>query len=384
MRVAMLVDWFFPYAAGVANAIVDAAEVFVIARDHGAELGLADGVGTAMRSLLDERVDLAIIRGRQRNPFSAVDVALTAARLRRFKPDVLHVQNHADWPLFALQRMFPRTPTLVTMHDVVVHPENPQTQPETSRGAMQYWHRLRRNIYLSTLSEADGYVVHGECLSDLLVAKPWYRGAPVNVIPHGIFPYGIVNVPPPDTPTILFFGRLEYYKGLDILIEAAECASEAVPDLKVVIAGSGADALRCHSLVTKPGLFDWRERYTPYTDLMTLFTDASVVVLPYREASQSGVVPLAFQFGRPVIATDVGALSEAVDDGRDGIVVPEVSAQAVSCAIVRVFSDGGLRARLTAGAVNAVTTGKLRPGRIGALHLEACGRVALSPKGSRQ
>jgi alpha-maltose-1-phosphate synthase len=119
-----------------------------------------------------------------------------------------------------------------------------------------------------------------------------------------------------------------------------------------------------------PGaLFDWRTGFVPYEETASLFAEASVVVLPYRDASQSGVVPMAFANGRPVIVTDVGALTEVVRDGENGVVAAAVSPEAVAEAIVRAFSEPGLLARLAEGAVATITTGALSPPNIARLHL---------------
>src|SRR5512146_668340 len=76
-----------------------------------------------------------------------------------------------------------------------------------------------------------------------------------------------------------------------------------------------------------------------------LFRNASVVVLPYIEASQSGVVPLAYQYGKPVVATHVGGLPEAVENGRTGLVVPPRDERALASAILRLLGDAELRQR---------------------------------------
>ena len=73
----------------------------------------------------------------------------------------------------------------------------------------------------------------------------------------------------------------------------------------------------------------------------TLFQQASVVALPYIEASQSGVVPLAYMHMKPVVATTVGGLPEMVDDGRTGYLVPPRDEQALATAVVRLLRDAG-------------------------------------------
>src|SRR5690606_35012391 len=81
-----------------------------------------------------------------------------------------------------------------------------------------------------------------------------------------------------------------------------------------------------------------------------LFRRASVVVLPYTDATQSGVSAMAFACSRPVIATEVGDVPEVVIEGQTGLLVPPRDAQALADAMERLIVDRALRARLGTGA----------------------------------
>lgn len=363
----MLLDWFFPYAAGVANCMADEAQFVIVTRDHGHELGSDDDAVAAKRAVLDCRVRMLTISGRQRDLSALVDTRSALSALRDFRPDVLHVQDHVDWRLYLLQQIMHAVPTLLTIHDVIRHEgEAPRVDASLP---------LRRHIARAVRSHAEEYVVHGRSLAGLLESQDWYGGQAVNVIPHGRLPYLASSSPLPPNPTVLFFGRLESYKGLDILIEAAEIAADSIPGLKVIIAGRGPAADRCRALVTTPGLFDWRLGFVPNAETAALFAEASVVALPYRDASQSGVVPLAFVNGRPVIATNVGAISEAVRDGHNGILIHQVSPAAVAAGICRVFNEDRLLSRLADGALETVTSGAMSQQRVAELHMRAYSRL---------
>jgi glycosyltransferase involved in cell wall biosynthesis len=80
--------------------------------------------------------------------------------------------------------------------------------------------------------------------------------------------------------------------------------------------------------------------------LRRLFQEASIVVAPYVEASQSGVVQTAFSFRKPVIASAVGGIPEAVRDGVTGRLVPPGDVAALSDAVASVLLDRGLRTRM--------------------------------------
>jgi len=365
----MVLDWFFPYAAGVANALAEGwAQPAMVTRDRTYEMGGSDDQMSVMRAMLDPRIPLLTIGGRQRDPRSLRDILKVQRQVRQLSPDVLHVQDCEDWRLYVVQRLLPRVPIVMTIHDVVFH------EGEADRGGASF--PIRRYVRRSDRAYANAYIVHGRQLADTLAAQDWYRGQQINIIPHGRLPYAASQAPLPATPTILLFGRLEYYKGLDLLVEAAELAARRVDGLKVIVAGQGSDVRRCQALVKSHELFEWRLGFVPNEATAALFAESSVVVLPYRDASQSGVVPMAFANGRPVIATNVGALSEAVHDGEDGLLVGEASPKAIATAIVRMFTEPGLLHRLTAGAEATVSTGPLAPAHIAELHLQAYLRVA--------
>ena len=94
-----------------------------------------------------------------------------------------------------------------------------------------------------------------------------------------------------------------------------------------------------------PQFFEVRNRHIPDREAAQLFIDADIVVLPYVEASQSGVLAIANAFAKPVIVTDVGELGRAVEDGVSGLVVPPADERPLADAILKLATDGALRAR---------------------------------------
>ena len=82
-----------------------------------------------------------------------------------------------------------------------------------------------------------------------------------------------------------------------------------------------------------------REGYCPDAEVEKYFSSSDLVVLPYEEATQSGIAQIAFGFGRPVVATRVGGLPEVVTDGKTGYVVPPMDPVALSDAVIRFFEE---------------------------------------------
>ncbi len=140
---------------------------------------------------------------------------------------------------------------------------------------------------------------------------------------------------------ILFFGYIRKYKGLDLLLDAMPALIKLFPELKLIVAGefySDEQAYREKIKllgVEKHLLLE--TSYIPSEKVAQYFCAADCAVLPYRAATQSGVVPIAYHFELPVIVTNVGGLSEVVRDGKTGFVVTPNCADALVEAIKKFY-----------------------------------------------
>lgn len=130
---------------------------------------------------------------------------------------------------------------------------------------------------------------------------------------------------------VVFAGRVRAYKGLDLLMEA--WASHDFEGARLVIAGEGRLRHVGRATNVEATNVDVINRWLSDDELEQLIASATVVVLPYREASQSGIVPLARALGVPVVVTPVGGLPEQFLDGVEGIVTKDVSAESLAAAI---------------------------------------------------
>ncbi len=199
------------------------------------------------------------------------------------------------------------------------------------------------------LERNDAFVAMSEKVKgDLLSLRP---GANVILLPHPLYDHFGAALPmaearralgiAPDKKVSLFFGFIRDYKGLDLLIEAI---AKLPADHVLVIAGEPyGDMGKYHGMIQRLGLRDRivdHIRYIADGEVPTFFSAADVVILPYRNATQSGITAIAYHFGTPIIATDVGGLKESVEDGRTGIIVPEPEASAIADAIERFFKEG--------------------------------------------
>ena len=126
-----------------------------------------------------------------------------------------------------------------------------------------------------------------------------------------------------DKDFLLFFGRIDKYKGISTLIRAyREIADQARP---LVIAGNGPFSEEEQHLIHDCSNLVVIHRYIEDGEMKWLFQHMTAAVLPYIEATQSGIIPLAYLFGKPVIVSDVAGLTQFVIDGKTGIVCKNVN-----------------------------------------------------------
>lgn len=144
---------------------------------------------------------------------------------------------------------------------------------------------------------------------------------------------------------ILFYGRISPYKGIEYLLNAMEIVHEKIPDLNLTIAGGGKMYFDV-SKYDKLSYVNIQNNFISIEQLALLIEQASVVVCPYTDATQSGVVLTSFAMNKPVIATDVGALGEYIENGVTGLLVPPRDSIALADAIVDLFSDSELLSKM--------------------------------------
>ncbi len=204
---------------------------------------------------------------------------------------------------------------------------------------------------------ADQVIVHGQQLKQVVVDELRIPEPIVHVIPHlALGDQAAHSLVQEEEQLLLFFGRIWDYKGLRYLIQAEPLITASLPNVKIMIAGRGDDLEHYRKLMVHPEQFIIDNEYIPDDKVAALFRRASVVVLPYIEATQSGVIPLAYTFGKPVVATTVGSLPEMVDHGQTGLLVPPRDVPALASAIIRLLQDKPLRQQMGRNGKHKIET----------------------------
>jgi glycosyltransferase involved in cell wall biosynthesis len=275
-------------------------------------------------------------RSRARLVLKGLEYAPSAVRLvrrvRKLEPDVAHVQwlGIPRYDLHWLGRL--RPPLVLTAHDVL---------PRNERNA---------EAWQEALGLAARVIVQSERAIEQLAAAGVPREKLVR-IQHPVFESG-VEATPPSGRTILFFGLIRDYKGLDVLLRALA----DVPDARLVVAGDPLDPVEpLQRLAAGLGVADrveWRLGFLPDEAIAPLMAEATLVALPYRQIDSSGVLATALGHGRPAVVTDVGGLPDAIREHGAGSVVAAGDPQAFAAALRDLLEEDNL-AKAFAGAQEA-------------------------------
>ncbi|MGN0202030.1 MAG: glycosyltransferase [Candidatus Cryptobacteroides sp.] len=273
------------------------------------------------------------------NPFSYVK---TLKEIRRWKPDLVLMSYWMSWFApslgFIARRLRKECKVVSVLHNVIPHEPRFFDAPLT-----KYF-----------LSGCDGNVcLCDEVARDLRKLKP---GADSITLFHPIYGHFGDRIPKEEAcralgtdagrKTLLFFGLIREYKGLDILLRAF---SQLDDSYRLVIAGEPYGSFdKYQEIIDSSGCADRIHLFTHYikdSEVKTYFSAADLVVLPYRTATQSGINAIACHFGIPMVVTDTGGLKQTVGDTGIGLVAAKAEPDCIREEIVRYFGDGELRER---------------------------------------
>ncbi|MEO5564531.1 MAG: glycosyltransferase [Chitinophagaceae bacterium] len=263
------------------------------------------------------------------NPFNWIKVG---NRLRKEKPDIivvrywLPVMGPALGTILRRVRKNKHTRIICIADNVIPHEKRPGDKPFT-----KYF-----------LKSCDAFITMSEkVMSDL---RLFQKEKPAQLVQHPLYDnFGAIiskkearkhlNLPEKEN-IILFFGFIRAYKGLDLLLDAISDLKNLKPstlNIKLLIAGEFYEDRKPYDEQIKNlGIENeliLRTEFIPDSEVKYYLCAADAVVQPYKNATQSGVTPLAYHFEKPMIVTNVGGLPSLVPDKKAGLVVtPEPSA----------------------------------------------------------
>jgi glycosyltransferase involved in cell wall biosynthesis len=249
-------------------------------------------------------------------------------QLARRGADVLHLQWLAA-PELDARFLRPRTPTVFTAHDLL---------PRRTAAKRELWQRLLRRF--------DRIVVHSERGRETLA--DFVPDDRLRVIPHPVFASDAPRSD--DGRTLLCFGVIRPYKGLDDAIAAAR----QLDGVRLVVAGDPLEPVERYRALADGLDVDWRLGYLPQSEVDRAFGDATVALFPYRpELDQSGALLRALGAGVPAVAYDVGGVAEPVRRFAAGRVVAAGDVEAFAAATRELLEDAAALEAARAGARRA-------------------------------
>ena len=266
-------------------------------------------------------------------PFSYLK---TAKQVNYFDPE-LFISNY--WMSFfgpsmgfVAKKVSKKTKRIAILHNVIPHEKR--------------FYDTAFNRYF--LNNHDAFVVLSTAVEkDLLSLKP---EAKILKLQHPVYSHFGEKIDrsiaqkelqlDPSKKTILFFGIIRDYKGLDVLIEAFSMLSS---EYQLVIAGECYGSFEKYETQIKSlkiadccHVFN---RYISDHEVAAFFSAADVCILPYKSATQSGITAISHHFCVPLIATNVGGLKEPIQDGENGMIVTESKPDLIASSIEKYFKN---------------------------------------------
>jgi glycosyltransferase involved in cell wall biosynthesis len=290
------------------------------------------------------RVEIGSPGQEVRRPFAAVGALRShLGAVRAFRPDLVVVTMNSPlcWPFVGLLKR-DRIRIAYVAHDPEPHPGD-------------YARGLQRMTQASLLRWADRVVALSHQVGERLRARLGARGNAVRVIPlETVVPLRRTDPVPAagngEPVRLLFLGRLLAYKGLPELVEALRPLRE-LPGWSLTIAGHGPFEGELLAAFEGWHQVDLRLGWQTDETIETLLAEHHLLLCPYGEASQSGVVALALAWGLPALVTPAGALPEQIGEGEAGIVAPGADAASIRAALEAAISSPERLAALSAGAI---------------------------------
>lgn len=252
-------------------------------------------------------------------------------KIRIIKPQIVHFDDISG-RMLAFALLLKNRKIVLNVHDPVAH-----------SGEQNSGYVIMRKILFSKIAAFATFSEY----SRQLFEKVFYPKVPVadlRLVPYYSYAaLGTKKIPEINTlPTekvLLFFGRLSPYKGIDELLRAFSKVVQIFPEIKLVLAGKGNYTYQLPEELVGSSSVITINRFIAESEIKSLFEQADVLICPYRDATQSGVLMTAAAFKTPVIVSNVGALSEYIKEGGKGYVYDLNDEMGLENCLVQFLTD---------------------------------------------
>lgn len=246
--------------------------------------------------------------------------------IEKIVPDIIHC---IGWlPMEDTLMMFRyRKKMVITIHDPVPH-------ETTSKSIFLRWFRIFTSVLVKK------YILLNKAQAKAFCA--YYKKKESFIYFSRIGNLDVMELFGKHNPqcfrSILFYGRISRYKGVDVLLQAFCKIKKQFDDVKLIIAGKGNFYFDVSPYINDEQII-FKNEYITLEDLGTMIRNCEFCLCPYTSATQSGVVATSLALGKPLIVTNVGGLPSMIDNGHSGIVVEPNNVEGLASAIESLLSN---------------------------------------------
>lgn len=267
--------------------------------------------------------------------------------IRGYDEVITYVPGLSYWS-FLVQKAIGRSKLIYTMHDPKVHNES------------NYFIKFANDWFGR---KSDKVIILSNCFADYVVETYNKKKEDVCVMPLGFEgrdsrSESLTGAPKFETGKnihLLFFGRIEEYKGLDVLADAFEKIQKVLPNVSLTIAGNG-DFSAYKDKYKRLSNVEILNKWIGDDEIYPLFSKTNTIsILPYKSGTQSGVITLAQKYGTPIVASRCGGIAEQIEDGVSGYLVEPGNPDGIYDKVVYISEHIDEVNKVIANAYNEIT-----------------------------
>jgi len=333
-----------------------------LAKNENVDITMFSPESEETRSLIDDRVDVVWYTPPSKTTrHTKLQIGMIlyklVSNLWKIKPNVVHFPFYSSYSASASPFVkCAGVPIVATVHDPISH--SGMKRKLLNRD-------LNASLRTVTGNQLDGIIAHGpNCYEQAIEAG--YSTEKLYSIPHGLYSHFQQNREytksknsREDEKVVLVFGTIRPNKGYDRLDAIVDAVAEEIEDVTFVVAGSAPNSLdeeykrSVLSRLEANESIELSLEYIENDEVATFFENADVVLLPYYDATSSGVAMIAYTFDTPIVSTNVGDVGRMIQADQSGLVSLPSSTQKIADNVIDVLSDERLQEQITKNMVKS-------------------------------
>ncbi|MBN1952336.1 MAG: glycosyltransferase family 4 protein [Bacteroidales bacterium] len=249
----------------------------------------------------------------------------------RTKPDIIHFGGNISLPHIGL--LFMRTPRIQTIHDPTFHSGEFKRKKHYLKKLVI--RKANKILLLNHMNDS-------QFMETFRLKKEKLIHSSLGI--YDVYTNYSSNTVEPIPQSILFFGRISPYKGINYLCDAAVRLKKEIPGLQVWILGKGNYWFDTKHY--RNAGITFINRFIPNEEMVKYIQSSEIIACPYTDATQSGVIMTALAFRKAIIATNVGAIPEVIEHEKTGLLVNPKQADELYHGLKRLLTEPDLREKL--------------------------------------